>query len=549
MLDDPTSELKTLSTELRGLQTERLKRQRARSDLLTYASSIDIPGAPANTSIEEKEEFVPIRSAFGKHHVLWLKCLQDIEDGKIRRLMGLMPPGSAKSTYSSIVFPTHYLGRFPGRATIVASYGSDLPKKFGRRARSVVRQPIYKRIFNTELSQESQAVDEWTLTNGSEWIAMGIGAGITGNRVDGVIWDDLIKGREQADSKTIRDKTWDSYINDLMTRKKPGGWEVGITTRWHEDDPAGRILPLDYNGESGWIKGQDGNDWYVVCLPAEAEREDDILQRSIGDVLWPEWFSKEHFAPFKLNSRSWAALFQQRPAPETGNFFQVEWLRPYGEGTRLSLPHRDTLHIYGASDYATTDEGGNYTVHIVAGVDPEHNIYILDLWRERTSSDIWVESFCDLVKKWRPLGWAEETGQIKSGVGPFLNRRLMERHLYIARADFPARGSKETRAQSIRGRMAMGKVYFPISQPWFHELKRELLNFPAGKTDDQVDALGLLGQVLDKMISGHPLLPDPEKPKILSTDPNECTVTLTDLFEDNERRYDKIRHQRKVRIA
>jgi hypothetical protein len=95
----------------------------------------------------------------------------------------------------------------------------------------------------------------------------------------------------------------------------------------------------------------------------------------------------------------------------------------------------------------------------------------------------------------------------------------------------------------------MGKVYFPISQPWFHELKRELLNFPAGKTDDQVDALGLLGQVLDKMISGHPLLPDPEKPKILSTDPNECTVTLTDLFEDNERRYDKIRHQRKVRIA
>lgn len=512
---------------------------RARQDLLIYASIIDIPSRPQFATDEERERFEPIAKCFGKHHILWLQCLQDVEDGKIKRLMGLMPPGSGKSLYTSVCFPTHYLGRFPGSKIIVTGYGSDLPKRQGRWARSIVRQPIYKRIFNAELSDESGAVDDWALTNGSEWRAGGLLAGLTGNRADGVVWDDLIRGREDADSKTMRDKTWNAYMDDLMTRKKPTAWEVGINTRWHEDDPPGRILPPNYNGESGWIKGQDGNDWYVVCLPAECEREDDVLRRKIGERLWPEYFTDKHLAPFKLNSRTWSALFQQRPAPETGNFFQAEWFKAYGEGTRIPVPTRESLHIYGASDYATTDEGGNYTVHVVCGVDSDFNIYVLDLWRGRTSSDKWVEIFCDLAQQWRPLGWAEETGQIKAGVGPFLHRRMIERQIYCARAQFPTKGDKSVRAQSFRGRMAMGKVYFPIAKPWFPELKREMLTFPAGKTDDQVDALGLLGQILDKMFAME-VNPAPTRTiKLLSTDPDKCTVTLDDMFEENEQYYSK----------
>lgn len=451
----------------------------------------------------------------------------------------MMPPGSSKSTYTSIVFPTYYLGRFAKQSIILTSYGSDLPRKFGRKARSIVRQPIYKRIFNTELLAESQAADEWSLTNGSDWLAQGILSGITGNRADGVIWDDPLKGREQAESKLIRDKTWDAYMDDLLTRKKPHAWEVGMLTRWHEDDQAGRILPLNYNGESGWVQGQDGNDWYVVCLPAVCEREDDPLGRKIGDRLWPEWFTEKHFEPYKKNPRTWSALFQQRPAPESGDFFQSDWLKPYGPGSRIPKPDLAELHIYGASDYATTDEGGNYTVHIVAGVDERHNIYLLDLWRERTSSDKWVEAFCDLVARYRPLGWAEETGQIRAGVGPFITKRLQERQLYIARATFPTRGDKQIRAQSIRGRAAMGHLYVPVTAPWFNEFRHELLAFPAGKTDDQVDALGLLGQVLDKMISGSPIGEEIRVEKILSTDPNLCNVTLEEIFTANETRGSK----------
>ena len=108
-----------------------------------------------------------------------------------------------------------------------------------------------------------------------------------------------------------------------------------------------------------------------------------------------------------------------------------------------------------------------------------------------------------MVLQWKPMAWAEEQGQIKSGVGPFLERRMRERRAYTVREQFPTRGDKAIRAQSIRSSMAMNGLYVPMNAPWYADLRSELLSFPAGKHDDQVDALGLVGQLLDKMMSGQ----------------------------------------------
>jgi predicted phage terminase large subunit-like protein len=137
-------------------------------------------------------------------------------------------------------------------------------------------------------------------------------------------------------------------------------------------------------------------------------------------------------------------------------------------------------------------------------------MYLLDLWRKQAASDVWVEAFCDLVLKWKPIGWAEEQGQIKSGVGPFLEKRQRERRAYCVREQFPTRGDKAVRAQSIRGRMALEGIYVPIGADWYPALRSELLSFPAGKHDDQVDALGLVGQLLDQMQAG--IKPKPTQP-------------------------------------
>mgnify|MGYP001618994387 FL=1 len=173
-------------------------------------------------------------------------------------------------------------------------------------------------------------------------------------------------------------------------------------------------------------------------------------------------------------------------------------------------PARATLRVYGGSDYAVTADGGDYTVHAVIGVDPEGDMYLLDLWRERVSSDKWIEAFCDLVLEWKPMEWAEEQGQIKAGIGPFLERRIRERAAYVARRAFPTRGDKAVRAQSIRGRMASHGLYVPYQAAWYPAFRSELLSFPAGKHDDIVDALGLIGQLLDTILAGQ----KPKKPEL-----------------------------------
>lgn len=419
------------------------------------------------------------------HHRLLIDALEAVERGELQRLAVFMPPGSAKSTYASILFPAHYFSQNPHSSILAASHTTELAERFGRRVRNLVNE--HQAMLGITPDQESQAVGRWALTTGAEYLAAGVNTGIAGFRAKLGVIDDPVRSRQDADSELIRDRTWDWYINDFRPRLVPGAAKVLIQTRWHEDDLAGRAL----NHEA----------WHVIRLPALAEA-DDPLGRPEG---WPLWNDDDYgFGGQLLDlakntpARTWSALYQQAPAPDDGNYFREEWLKPYSKA-----PERKTLQVYGASDYAVTNNGGDYTVHGVFGLDPTGNLYLLDLWRGQKSSDVWVAKWCDLVKAWSPIGWAEETGQIKSGVGPFLTREARERRAYCAREQFATRGDKSSRAQSIRGMMAMNGLYVPILKSWYPEFRSELLSFPAGKHDDQVDMLGLLGQLLDKMSKGR----------------------------------------------
>ena len=322
---------------------------------------------------------------------------------------------------------------------------------------------------------------------------------ITGLRADLALIDDPVKSREEADSQMRRNRVWDWFQDDLRTRLRPGASIVMVQTRWHQDDLSGRLLETQRD------------QWRVVSLPAEAEL-DDPLGRAAGEMLWGDdaygYAASLARVKAEASTRSWSALYQQRPVPDTGDYFQAEWLRQAED-----LPGRATLRVYGGSDYAVTANGGDYTVHVVVGMDPQGQLWLLDLWRGQAASDAWIEAFCDLVRQWRPIGWAEEAGQIRAGIGPFLERRMRERQAFVARQTFPMRGDKSVRAQSIRGRMALNGLHVPRHAPWRQAFEAELLTFPAGKHDDQVDALGLVGQLLDQMVAGTALQPTTRKPR------------------------------------
>jgi predicted phage terminase large subunit-like protein len=444
------------------------------------------------------EALRPLGLAPAAHHKLLISKLEAVDRGEIKKLMVLMPPGSAKSTYSSDLFPPWFLARQSNRRVIAASNTADLAGSFSRRVRGRIRE--HGALLGIRLAREAEEL--WSVSNGGEYRAAGVGATITGMRADLGIIDDPVKGRQEADSEVVQGRTWDWYWGDFYTRLKPGASQVLIMTRWAEGDLGGRL------------EEAEGDQWCIIRLPAKAEAND-LLGRAPGEFLWDDdgyGFGaklRDDFAALTNagRARDLSALYQQRPSPETGDYFRKEWLRP-----SPSMPERSTLRVYGASDYAVTQDGGDYTVHVVVGVDPDRRLWLLDMWRGQANSMTWVEAFCDLVKQWKPIGWAEETGQIKSGVGPFLEQRMRQRQAFVARTQFPTRGDKAIRAQSIRGRMALDGLYIPQAAPWRADLEAEMMGFPAGKHDDQVDALGLLGQLLDKMAVGDRPKPA-EKPR------------------------------------
>lgn len=436
------------------------------------------------------------------HHRLIARALEAVERGEIKRLMITMPPRHGKSMLASEFFPAWYLGRNPDHYVVTATYAQELADDFGRKVKNQIEDAGFQAIFpGVSLADDSKSAKrfhiegnvgggyEHALAQRGAFYAVGVGGPLTGRGAHLLLIDDPVKNREDAESEIVRKKTKDWYTSTAYTRLMPGGRIVIIQTRWHEDDLSGWLL-LDHRHEN----------WTVLNLPAISDD---------GAALWPEQYDLPELEKIRLaiGPRDWSALYQQRPVPEEGDYFKAEWFKPVSK-----LPDPKTLRVYGGSDYAVTDDGGDFTVHVVVGVDPEDRIYILDLWRKQASSDKWVESFCDIVLEHKPIGWAEETGQIKSGVGPFLSKEQLRRKAWVAREQFPTRGDKAIRAQSIRGRAALAGIYYQADAPWWPALRAELLSFPAGKHDDQVDALGLVGQLLDHMLAGsHPTKTEAEK--------------------------------------
>lgn len=490
--------------EERLLAEELYARKRAQESLIDYTKYIDVPGKPILG--EENNEWVyeSVETGIADHHFLILDTMQKIITGKLPRGMFFLPPGSAKSTYCSTVAPTWAMGKTAGTKIILTSYGSDLAKKHGRKARSIVRSAKFRSVFDTEISEDTNAADMWACSNDSEYMSAGILSGITGNRAHGIIVDDPIKGRADADSKVIRDRTWDAYQDDIRTRLAPGGWEIIVQTRWHEDDVAGRLLPDDYDGESGIIRCKDGRDWFILNIPAQCEHKDDPLEREIGEYLWPEWFTAEHFEGFKRNNRTWSALFQQRPSPDEGTFFKKEWFHLY-QGYELP---RD-LHYYISSDFATKADEGDFTEHGVFGIDEVGDLWMVDWWSGQKTADIWITELIKLIHTHKPMCWFGEGGVIRRAIEPFLTRMMMDDGAFCRIEWINPVADKATRARSFQSMAASGKVHIPDSLIG-HRVVDQLLTFPVGTNDDAVDVCSLIGMVIDQ---AHPAIVDRKNDK------------------------------------
>lgn len=441
------------------------------------------------------------------HHDLIIQTLEDVAMNRFPAdKMGaiiLLPPGSAKSTYSSVCFPPWFLALRPNNNILACSFNQQKAEEFGKKCRTLIEAK--KHILGYSLSKHSQAAAHWATDHNSWYFATGVGSGIAGYRADLGLIDDYLGNQEDADSKLIRDKQWDWFLSDFWPRLKPGAKVIIIANRRHEDDLVGRLL--DKNPDK----------WHVIKIPFFAEDNDPLgrqphINYNSESRLWPEWFSTEQADVVRemsrINGRVFAGLYQQRPAPEEGEVFKQDWLVTYQPGTQPK-----NLRYYIGSDHAVrAKEENDCHCIVVGGMDENGKLWIVDWWWQRADTSALVEQMIKMAAQYEPQRWFAGSDHITGSIGPFLHKRMVETNTFFPLDEVPpGRADKVARAQSIAGRCAAKMVMFPTLPTW-DKAKHELLTFPGGTHDDFVDALAELGRGLAKSFSAtsvvKPIIPD-----------------------------------------
>lgn len=393
------------------------------------------------------------------------QLLTQVESGDIRRLLICLPPRHGKSRILQF-FAGWFMGRHPERHVITASHSAELSERNSRASRALVADDRWP--FAARLSRDTQAQNRWSLDpDGGTLLATGVLGSITGHGADLLVLDDI---EHDERSSAERKATWEWYSQIASPRLEPRGRIVSICTRWAEDDVAGRMLA-----------GDDGAKWVACILPAFAV-ERDRLGRAIGEALWAERFSAAELVSRKhaMGSRAFSAQFGQEPLPLEGSIIKSAWLRRWE-----NLPRDFDNTVMALDAAAKTGISNDFSAIVVLGIT-ESQFYVLDVWRQRVEYPDLLRAVVSKFAQHRPSAiYVEDT----SNATALIQQLKRESHLPVVAV--PIRGSKISRVESITGLLEAGKVLLPTEEPWLADFEVELLRFPYGKNDDQVDAFTL----------------------------------------------------------
>ena len=411
------------------------------------------------------------------------KCIQvDSPDGIYLVGKTLLP--THNSELASRRFPAYAFGRYPDIGIISTSYSADLSSRMNRDVQRILESETYPKLFpKTTLwgknirtvsgaYQRNSDLFEIVGYQGS-YRSAGVGGGITGMGMHIGIIDDFCRNRADADSPTLREKTWDWYTSSFYTRLAPGGGILVIATSWHQDDLMGRLLEAERTGE--------GDKWKVISYPAIATNDEP--KRKAGEALHAERYPLEQLEKIKaaLGSRDWEALYQQRPTPDGGAVFRKEWLNYY---LPKDLPDRFDKTII-SWDMAFKD--GDDNDYVVGQVWGRHGgrFFLLDQVRGRMDFVATLAAFDALAVKWPHA--MEKLVEDKAN-GPAVISSL--KHKVMGIIPINPDGSKTARAHAVTPLFEAGNVFIPHPHTcsWAGDYISELLQFPASAHDDQVDA-------------------------------------------------------------
>lgn len=463
-----------------------------------------------------------------RHQRLLGDLLMEAEAGNLKRCMISMPPGHCKSTHCSHHFPAWAFGRNPRRRYLQAGHSQNfVENEMGQKVRGIIDSEDYQLVFpDVKLRADMKAKAYWGLTNRKgQYVGLGVGQGISGFRGDFGAVDDPYKSRQAAESQTIRDTVYNWYAADFTPRLLPWASLFIVSTRWHSDDVCGRIeaeeKKKDYDAAKAWAeennidldeylrerdreteaeqaeelkalakriaeeKGEALFRWEIINLPALAE-EDDVLGRAPGEPLWPELYDLSDLLRRKgsMGAANWNSLYQGMPMDAEGGTVSSSWFQRYEK-----LPDREkgeVRRVVLSVDAANTKKDrSDYTVLTVWFEDKNRNHYLADVYRQKLELPAMTQLITSVSRQWKVDAILVEAKG--NGLAYIQNAKEHRAPAPVVSIEV-GQQSKEFRFDKVSPMFEAGQVYLPTRAVWLPDYEKELIAFPAGKYDDQVDS-------------------------------------------------------------
>lgn len=406
-----------------------------------------------------------------------------------------VPPRHLKSTAITNSFPSWFMSKETFRSSIVTSYGDNLVEKAGEKNREKIKN-ICSSLFGSSLKNGVGSKKMWEIEGGGRFKAATIRGGATGEGAELLVIDDVVKNREEANSKLQQQKIWNEYNDTYLTRLHRNGILIVIMTRWDANDLRGKIDDFEKN-----LK------WFKLDLAAINEtREDcdnDALGRPIGQALYPQMFDESYFEPFKANPRTWASLFKQKPSIEQGEYFEGTYFQTFTYDDTFFYLHQknrdkkaviqDECWFFQTIDTAQKDKEINDETGILTWIcTPDAELLLWDVYHGRIKipeQERKIDEYWEIYKEYLAFQAIEDKS---SGIGILQKLENTGRPIKA----IPAIQNKVTRAAAIVSMYGNMKVYHRQGAKWRNYYEAQLLEFPSGKHDDLVDCASIAGNIV-----------------------------------------------------
>lgn len=426
-----------------------------------------------------------------------------------KRVIINLPPRNGKSELVSRRLPAFAFGLNPDLEIISLNYSADLAHLMNRDVQRIIMSREYRNLFpGVGLNEKNVRSDNSGsyLRNADifeivgrrgRYRSAGVGGGIAGMGAGLLICDDLIKNKAEAESEAFRNKIWAAYVNDAYSRLEQNAAVIMMFTRWHEDDPVGRLLDLE-------LKDSRADQWLLIELPAlfdEIPSEADAPQRhasytrfeqrtQMGAPLWPAKFDAARLEAIRANNPfDFEAIQQQRPVKPGGDLFPEAQFRRIPE----FVANLD-MQFVRYWDKGGTEGGGAYTAGVLMCYDPHrtHGVHfiVLDVKREQYAAStreqlIHNTAVEDAARPYHVTTWLEqEPGS--GGKESAENTKINTLAGYDVESE-TASGEKSTRWKPFSNQVKAGNVGLLVG-PWVTDYVNELKKLPSGKYKDQADA-------------------------------------------------------------